>query len=64
MLCVTPPGRMKKEVDVLYSVPFAHGGTECPAQDQSQMEGLGQLLSADNLRQRGIRLVEGYVDRL
>jgi hypothetical protein len=49
---------------MLYSVPFAHGGTQCPAQDQSQMAGLRQLLSADNLKQRGIRLVEGYVDRL
>lgn len=35
-----------------------------PARDKKQMEGLTGLLSPESLRGRGIRLVEGYVDKL
>ena len=49
---------------MLYSVPFAHSASECPAQHKVQMDGIRQMLSPENLKPHGIRLVEGYVDRL
>lgn len=49
---------------MLLSVAFAHPASQCPAQDKQQMEGLTGLLSPESLRGRGIRLVEGYVDKL
>ena len=49
---------------MLYSVPFAHSASECPAADKVQMAGIEEMLSPENLNPRGIRLVEGYVDRL
>ena len=49
---------------MLYSVPFAHSASECPAANKAQMDGIRQMLSPENLKQQGIRLVEGYVDRL
>jgi len=49
---------------MLYSVPFAHSASECPAADKVQMAGIQQMLRPENLKPRGIRLVEGYVDRL
>jgi hypothetical protein len=52
------------EVPMLYSVPFAHSASECPAANKVQMDGIRQMLSPENLKPRGIRLVEGYVDRL
>lgn len=49
---------------MLFSVPFSHKAADCPAADKSQMEGLTRLLSPESLTGRGIRLVEGYVDKL
>jgi len=49
---------------MLFSVAFSHGPKDCPAMDKTQMEGLTRLLSPESLKGRGIRLVEGYVDRL
>lgn len=49
---------------MLYSVAFSHAPKDCPAMDKKQMEGLTQLLSPASLEGRGIRLVEGYVDKL
>jgi hypothetical protein len=49
---------------MLYSVPLAHSASECPAANKVQMDGIRQMLSPENLKRRGIRLVEGYVDRL
>lgn len=49
---------------MLFSVPFSHGARECPAADPKQMDGIRALLSPENLAPQGIRLVEGYVDRL
>ena len=49
---------------MLLSVAFAHKAADCPAAHKDQMEGFTRLLSPDNLRGRGIRLVEGYVDKL
>ena len=49
---------------MLFSVPFSHSAGECPAAHPQQMEGIRHVLSPQNLREHGIRLVEGYVDRL
>ena len=49
---------------MLFSVPFSHGAPECPAADPKQMDAIRALLSVESLAPRGIRLVEGYVDRL
>jgi hypothetical protein len=49
---------------MFYSVPFSHSAAQCPAQDQKQMDGIRHMLAPDNLKPRGIRLVEGYVDKL
>ena len=49
---------------MLFSVPFSHPAAQCPATDKNQMEGLMRLLSPESLKGRGIRLVEGYVDKL
>jgi hypothetical protein len=56
--------RRNKEGAMLYSVAFSHAPKDCPAMDKKQMEGLTQLLSPASLEGRGIRLVEGYVDKL
>ena len=53
-----------EEDPMLFSVAFAHPGSHCPAQNKTQMEGLTGLLSPESLKGRGIRLVEGYVDKL
>jgi hypothetical protein len=58
------PSKTAREVPMLYSVPFAHSASECPAANKVQMDGIRQMLSPENLKPRGIRLVEGYVDRL
>lgn len=55
---------LHEEDPMLLSVAFAHPASQCPAQDKQQMEGLTGLLSPESLRGRGIRLVEGYVDKL
>jgi hypothetical protein len=49
---------------MLFSVAFSHSAAECPAAHKEQMDGITRLLSPDSLRAHGIRLVEGYVDRL
>jgi len=49
---------------MLFSVAFSHQPANRPAADKSQMEGLTRLLSPESLKWRGIRLVEGYVDKL
>jgi hypothetical protein len=59
-----PISKTAREVPMLYSVPFAHSASECPAANKVQMDGIRQILSPENLKPRGIRLVEGYVDRL
>jgi hypothetical protein len=49
---------------MLYSVPFSHSAAECPAADKTQLETIRRMLAPENLQPRGIRLIEGYVDRL
>jgi len=49
---------------MVFSVAFAHKPADCPAAHKDQMEGFTRLVSSENLRGRGIRLVEGYVDKL
>ena len=49
---------------MLLAVPFWHSAAECPAAHKEQRERLTRLISPESLRARGIRLVEGYVDRL
>ena len=49
---------------MLFSVPFSHSAAECPALHKAKMEGITRLLSPESLGPRGIRLIEGYVDRL
>jgi hypothetical protein len=49
---------------MLFSVPFSHSPAECPATDKTQLDSIRRLLAPENLQPRGIRLVEGYVDRL
>jgi hypothetical protein len=47
-----------------YSVPFSHSAAECPAADKAQLDAIRRMLAPENLQPRGIRLIEGYVDRL
>ena len=49
---------------MLYSVPFSHRAAECPAADKAQLDAIRRMLAPENLHPRGIRLIEGYVDRL
>lgn len=49
---------------MVFSVAFAHQPAACPAAHKDQMEGFTRLVSPENLQGRGIRLLEGYVDRL
>jgi hypothetical protein len=49
---------------MLVSIAFSHMPKDCPAMDKAQMDGLTRLLSPESLRGRGVRLVEGYVDKL
>ena len=49
---------------MLFAVPFFHSPAECPRLDKAQMEETTRRLSAERLASRGLRLVEGYVDRL
>jgi hypothetical protein len=49
---------------MLFAVPFFHSPAECPALHKAQMEEITRRLSAESLGPRGIRLVEGYIDRL
>ena len=49
---------------MLFAVPFFHSPAACPALHKAQMEGITRLLSPESLGPRGIRLIEGYVDRL
>ena len=49
---------------MLFSVPFSHKTADCPAAHKEQMEGFTRLVAPDSLRGRGIRLLEGYVDKL
>ena len=49
---------------MVFSVAFSHMPKDCPAADKNQMEGLTRLLSPESLKGRGIRLLEGYVDKL
>jgi len=49
---------------MVFSVAFAHKPADCPAAHKDQMEGFTRLVSSESLKGRGIRLVEGYVDKL
>ena len=49
---------------MFFSVALSHMPKDCPAAHKDQMEGFTRLVSPDNLKGRGIRLVEGYVDKL
>ena len=49
---------------MLFGVPFVHFPAECPRLDKTQMAETTHRLSPESLGSRGIRLVEGYVDRL
>lgn len=49
---------------MLFAVPFFHSPGECPRLHRTQMEETTRRLSPESLGSRGIRLVEGYVDRL
>jgi hypothetical protein len=49
---------------MLFAVPFYHSPGECPRLHKTQMEETVRRLSPESLGSRGIRLVEGYVDRL
>lgn len=49
---------------MVFSVAFAHKPADCPAAHKEQMEGFTRLVAPDNLRARGLRLLEGYVDKL
>ncbi|MBI4562618.1 MAG: hypothetical protein HY724_11300 [Candidatus Rokubacteria bacterium] len=49
---------------MVFSVAFAHTPADCPAAHKDQMEGFTGLVSPENLKGRGIRLLEGYVDKL
>ncbi len=49
---------------MLFAVPFFHSPRECPRLHKAQMAETTHRLSPGSLGSRGIRLVEGYVDRL
>ena len=49
---------------MLFGVPFFHSPGECPRLQKAQMAETTRRLSPESLGLRGIRLVEGYVDRL
>ena len=49
---------------MLFAVPFFHSPGECPRLHKAQMKETTRRLSPESLGSRGIRLVEGYVDRL
>ena len=49
---------------MLFAVPFFHSPADCPALHKAQMEETTRRLAPESLGARGIRLVEGYVDRL
>jgi hypothetical protein len=49
---------------MLFAVPFFHLPGECPRLRKAQMEETMRRLSPESLGSRGIRLVEGYIDRL
>ena len=49
---------------MVFSVAFSHKPADCPAAHKEQMEGFTRLVSPETLKGRGIRLLEGYVDRL
>jgi len=56
--------RFGKEDAMVFSVAFSHKPADCPAAHKEQMEGFTRLVSPETLKGRGIRLLEGYVDRL
>ena len=49
---------------MLFAVPFFHSPGECPRLDKAQMHETTRRLSPKSLGSRGIRLLEGYIDRL